>query len=224
MSLFSDRRVVIGVGALAAVGVGVAVALGLGRGDREDPPPPASKGGLEVEVGDNSARGQLDPTKPLRCFVDGKFVGIETLTRCAERNGVAAQALDVGLDETGEVAAATDQIQLAPLPDIEVADVTAPPSIQLPDVSETGPFGPGGSEASCMKHGPQGWSVVSENATVGTCVSLLFDGRCEEPGAAQYGRWGEQTVRLVVGKVEIAPDGKTFQTFKDRPDCPVPAI
>ena len=36
----------------------------------------------------------------------GQFVGEFTLAECARRNGVATDALDVGIDETGALAAA----------------------------------------------------------------------------------------------------------------------
>jgi hypothetical protein len=47
-------------------------------------------------------------------------------------------------------------------------------------------------------------------------VQLLFTGRCESPGSASYGRWNGQTVRLVTGRVEIAPDGATFRTLVEQ--------
>jgi hypothetical protein len=225
-----DQRLVIGLGALAAVVVGVGAAVFLTRGD-EGPkaPPPASEGGLQVDVGETQ-RASLDPAKPLRCFVKGEFVGVQTLAQCAERNGVAAQALDVGLDETGAVAAAVDQ-PLQPLPGpIQVAEGGAPP-VNIPPVPNLGPVGgstpaAGGSQAAwgpCMRHGSYGWTTVSQSAPLSVCVNLLFDGRCEPEGGATYGRWGEQTVRLVTGKIEIAPDGKTFSTLVEQgPDCLIP--
>ena len=79
MSGLQDRRVVLGLGALAAVAVGGVAALMLGRGEAPSTtPPPASEGGLQIEVGENQ-RATLDPSKPLRCFVDGKFVGLAPL-------------------------------------------------------------------------------------------------------------------------------------------------
>lgn len=230
MSGLADRRLLIGLGGLAAVGLGAAVAIGLTRGDRSEPaPPPAAEGGLQVEVGEN-ARASLDPAKPLRCFVDGEFVGMQTLSACARKNGVAAQSLDVGLDETGAVAAAVDQ-PLAPLPPpVDVAE--APPAAApLPPAPEIGPAATSGQPqggaafSECMGYGRYGWSVVSQSAPLGVCVNLLFDGRCEQPGGAQYGRWGEQTVRLVPGKVEIAEDGRTFRTLAEQgPNCAIPRI
>ena len=49
---------------------------------------------------------KLDPKRPLRCFVGGQFVGELPLAVCAQRNGVATGALDVGLDQAGALAAA----------------------------------------------------------------------------------------------------------------------
>jgi hypothetical protein len=233
MSGLRDRRVVIGLGGLAAVGIGVAAALAINGDKSPAPPPPAAEGGLQVEIGETQ-RASLDPAKPLRCFVNGKFVGLETLSVCAGKNGVAAQALDVGLDETGELAAATD-VDLAPLPPVDVAAETPSPIPEpalapLPDLGPVGPTqtaasGRQGAFGSCIAHGPNGWTTVSEAAPLGVCVTLLFDGRCELPGNARYGRWGEQTVRLVPGKVEIAADGQTFATLvTQNQNCTIPSI
>lgn len=227
MAGLSDQRVVIGVGALAAVMVGAGAAYMLTRGDAAPAsPPPAAEGGLQVEVKEG-ARAALDPAQPLRCFVDGAFVGMATLADCAQRNGVAAQALDVGLDETGAVAAAVNQ-PLQPLPPpMQTADAGPGSAAGRPPAGRgaDGPQPAGGAAAwgPCLKHGSYGWSTVSQSAPLSVCVNLLFDGRCEPEGAATYGRWGEQTVRLVTGKVEIAPDGKTFTTLVEQgPDCMLP--
>lgn len=225
-----------GLGALVAVGVGAALAFNLSRGGEPATPPPAAQGGLQIEIGETQ-RAALDPAKPLRCFVDGKFVGLQTLSACAERNGVAAQALDVGLDATGELAAATT-VPLQPAPPVDVAAETPSPVADpalapLPDLGPVGPGAPAqvaaaggrGQMGSCISHGPNGWTTLSEAAPLGVCVTLLFDGRCEQPGNARYGRWGEQTVRLVPGKVEIAADGQTFATLVQQgQNCTVPPI
>jgi hypothetical protein len=236
MSVLQDRRVVLGLGAVTAIAVGAAVALGLGRGDAEpSAPPPAAEGGLKIEIGETE-RAALDPAKPLRCFVDGKFVGLQTLTACAERNGVAAQALDVGLDATGALVAAAEA-PAAATPAVDVAAdttvTTAAPETPspLPDLGPLGPTpagaagAPRGQLASCISHGPNGWTTVSEAAPLGLCVTLLFDGRCQLPGNALYGRWGQQTVRVVPGKVEIAQDGQTFNTLAvQNENCTIPSI
>lgn len=221
-------------GGFAAVALGAAAAYGVGRSRGPTTPPPASVGGLQVEVGENT-RASLDPAKPLRCFVDGKFVGLETLTVCAGKNGVAAQALDVGLDATGELAAATD-VPLDPLPAVDVAaetpsPVAAPALEPLPElgpvggVQTTSSNGAASTASPCISHGPNGWTTVSEAAPLGQCVMLLFDGRCQTPGNALYGRWGDQTVRVVPGKVEISADGQTFTTLANQgQNCTIPPI
>src|SRR4051794_38505918 len=96
-ALLQDRRVLLGLGAALALalGMGAAVLMSLDRAPAQAPP--ASQGGLVVQTGrdDNVT---LDQKRPLRCFVDGKFVGELTLDECAKRNGVASGALDVGVD------------------------------------------------------------------------------------------------------------------------------
>jgi hypothetical protein len=48
------------------------------------------------------------------------------------------------------------------------------------------------------------------------CVRLLFDGHCEKPGGAAYGRWGPQTLRLVPGAVEISSDNRDFRPLVEQ--------
>jgi hypothetical protein len=102
---------------------------------------PASQAGLIVEQGrDDDTR--LDPARPIRCFVEGQFAGEITLTECARRNGVATGALDVGVDETGALAASGSAgTMLTPLPppkeQIVEAEATLPP-VQQPAPSPSG--------------------------------------------------------------------------------------
>jgi hypothetical protein len=59
--------------------------------------------------------------------------------------------------------------------------------------------------------------------TLSACVQTLFAGRCERPGDASYGRWGQETIRLVPGKVEISGDNRTFHTLVEQgPGCSLP--
>ena len=98
----TDRRGLLVAGGVAALvaGLGLAFVI-MSRDDGSSRPPPASQGGLVVQATRTEDDGKLDPSRPLRCFVSGQFVGELTLAQCAERNGVATGALDVGLDETG---------------------------------------------------------------------------------------------------------------------------
>ena len=99
-----DNRLLIAIGAGLAVVAAVVIALLVSGGrDRNPAPPPAAQGGLTVDVADAP---ELNTTRELRCFVDGQYVGMATLTDCARRNGLATDALDVGIDETGALAAA----------------------------------------------------------------------------------------------------------------------
>ncbi len=107
MDLMQDRRVVLMIGGGLAILLGAGIAIGIMMRDHgSSAPPPASRGGLVVETGTDDQT--LDPARPLRCFVGGQFVGMATLADCAKKNGVATRALDVGVDATGALAAASD--------------------------------------------------------------------------------------------------------------------
>ena len=50
-------------------------------------------------------------------------------------------------------------------------------------------------------------------------------GRCVKPGEAAYGRWGEETLRLVPRRVEASSDNRTFRPLVDQgANCTTPAI
>src|SRR6185437_13961739 len=94
MEFLKDQRVIVLGGAGVALVLGVAVAWVIfSHSQAPAGPPPASQGGLVVVSGrDDDAK--LDPKRPLRCFVNGQFVGELPLAVCAQRNGVATGALD----------------------------------------------------------------------------------------------------------------------------------
>jgi hypothetical protein len=94
-----------------ALAFGVALlAAACGRGDKAPPPPTNTL--LKVETGTQT---KLDPESALRCFVHGQFVGMQTPTDCAQKNGVPPGALDVGLDQSGSLAAGGSDAHLVPL-------------------------------------------------------------------------------------------------------------
>ena len=99
MGLMQDRRAVLVIGGGLAIVLGAGIAVGIMMRDHgSNAPPPASQAGLVVETGTDDQA--LDPARPLRCFVGGQFVGMATLADCANKNGVATRALDVGVDST----------------------------------------------------------------------------------------------------------------------------
>ena len=215
-----DRRGLLVAGGLVALvaGLGLAFAI-VARDDGSSRPPPASQGGLVVQATRPEDDGKLDPSRPLRCFVSGQFVGELTLAQCAERNGVATGALDVGLDETGALAAAdVAGTVLTPLPPQDVQPVNpTPPVAAEPSVTPV-------AIATCWRYSREGWRAVGDMGR-GACVSNLFGGQCEDRGQAMYGRWGEQTVRLVTGRVEISSDNRRFRTLAEQgPGCSLPRM
>lgn len=214
MAAPKDRRLLLTVGGglvvlvLAAGGAWLAV-----RGDRGPrPPPPASTSGPVVQMG-RSDDAKVDPHKPLRCFVNGQLVGLETLSDCARQNGVATEALDVGVDQTGALAAANQPgSALTPLPPAESAEA----AVSAAETSAPAPSAPVGE---CWRYAAGGWRRVGDGLALGACVQLLFAGHCEKPGGASYGRWMGQTVRLVPHRVEISSDNKTFRPVTDQSDA-----
>ncbi len=234
-AILRDRRVAIALagGALAFVAVlGILVGLlthGHKPASAEDGQPPAPKS-LQVEIGKDDPG--LDPSRPLRCFVGGRFVGMVTLKECAEQNGVSAGALDVGLDPSGDIAAATsDASVLQPLPSAPqppppgeaapaAAPAPAPAAPALPvQTAERRQLG------ACWRYAGD-WRKIADAMSLDACVQALYAGQCERPGDADYGRWDGDTLRLVTGRVERSSDNRTFRSLvKQAPgECAIPHL
>ncbi|WP_372786390.1 hypothetical protein [Phenylobacterium sp.] len=221
MDFLKDRRIVLVLaGAVVALLAGLAIAWALVGGHRGEatPPSPASQAGLVIDSAD-VADGRMDPTKPLRCFVAGQPVGELTLAECAKRNGVSTDALDVGVDPTGALAAADPAgAVLTPLPPPQARSAdeapaeAAPAPVALPQVVS-------GSPGACWRYAEGQWRKLPAEMALGACAQTLFSGRCERAGEAAYGRWREQTLRLVAGRVEISTDNHSFRTLIDQPGC-----
>jgi hypothetical protein len=47
------------------------------------------------------------------------------------------------------------------------------------------------------------------------CVQALFAGRCPSSDDADYGRWGDQTLKLAAGRLQISPNNRDFTTLVD---------
>ncbi|WP_293898465.1 hypothetical protein [Phenylobacterium sp.] len=216
------RLPLIAVGGVVALFAGLGIAWALVSGDRgSKTAPAASEAGLVI---DSSGAGdaRIDPGKPLRCFVQGRFAGELSLRECARRNGVATDALDVGLDQTGALAAADQAGQtLTPLPPVQEQPPAPEALAAAPETTEPAPALAAGGGA-CWRHGGGRWRRLAD-MDLNACVQALFAGRCEKPGGATYGRFGQQTLRLVTGKVEVSDDNKSFRTLILQPaDCSLP--
>jgi hypothetical protein len=231
MDILKDRRVILAGGAVLALAAGLLVAAVMSaRHGAARLAPPASQAGLVVQTGrDDDIR--LDSKRPLRCFVGGQFAGELTLGECARRNGVATGALDVGLDPSGALAASgAVSTDITPLPPQTVTPLTEPgPAAAPANVSaENGlarplPDNVGAPAGLCLRYAPGGWSRIGAGMSLAACVQALYGGRCERLGGAAYGRWGDRTLRLTPGRVEISSNNRDFHTLVEQsPDCAVP--
>src|SRR5690606_19394263 len=140
--------------------------------------------------------------------------------------GVATSALDVGLDATGALAAAPTAA-FAPPPALPVE-----PTVEIAPVddaaSPTEPARPAPASSSataCLRHTGSEWRAISNGMSLGACVQALYAGTCVRPGEAQYGRWGDTTLRLVPRRVEQSNDNNRFRTLaqQDR-NCQFPEL
>ena len=223
MDFLKDRRVLLAGGGALALLAGILIAVLLMKGAKAPiEAPPASRAGLIVETGRDDDT-KLDPARPLRCFVGGQFVGETTLAECAKKNGVATGALDVGVDETGALAAADQAgMVLTPLPPpaatAPIVPVAPPVTSPAPTVVATTPL------AACWRYSGAEWRRLPGDITLNACAQQLFAGKCEKPGGATYGRWGDETLRLVPGRVEASFDNRSFHTVIEQgSSCSIPA-
>jgi hypothetical protein len=225
---FQNRNVVLALGAGLAVLAGVVIAFLLAGKDKTPPGPPADKGSLSVDVAEAPT---LDPTRKLRCYVNGQFVGETSLADCAQKNGVSAQSLDVGLDESGALVAA-QTASLAPPPVLPPPPVIEDANDDPAAVEDTRPTQQADNSASefeiaptqvsgsaCLRFTGGDWRQLSPGTSLDTCKRLLFEGQCVRPGEANYGRWGDTTLRLVPGRIEQSSDNRRFRTVERRPSC-----
>lgn len=226
MSALQDRRVLIAVGAAAALLLAILIGIFVSRSHRPDAAkgPDVAPPGLQIEQGQADSR--TTSTKPLRCFVGGQFVGMETVADCAKKNGVSAQALDVGLDPaTGQVTAASGTLAppLQPMPAAAAAD--APPDTKPTVAAAAAAPISNATPGDCLRYTPDGWRSAGLGISLGQCARTLFDGRCEHAGEAVYGRWGSNTLRLVPGRVEMSPDNRNFHPLvqQNPQDCSLPS-
>jgi len=225
-----QKRVLwLGAGALVAVVIAIGLAMIMSSGHKDDKRMNDEPTGLQFNVAEASA--SMDSKKPLRCYVNGAEVGDMTLEECAQKNGVAAQKLDVGLDDNGNMTAAPTG-SLAPVPTAPTsaaanakAPADAAPAGDSGEVVPATPAAATGPAAACLRFNGGEWNKLSDGLTLGQCVQLLYDGRCVSPGSAQYGRWGDKTLRLVPHRVEQSDDNSNFRTLVEQGQgCQVPTV
>ena len=210
MRLPTDNRTILALGAGLAVIAAVVLALIFGAGGKGPvEAPPAAKGGLNIDLAEAPT---LEPTRELRCFVNGQFVGMATLADCARQNGLATEALDVGIDQTGAPAAFVAPPGPPPVDPLEFSTIDAQPLPTEP-VEPAKPVEPQRVGSACMRHTGSDWRTLSPNMSLGACVQALYAGTCVRPGEAQYGRWGDTTLRLVPRRVEQSSDNSRFTTL-----------
>jgi len=219
MEWLQDRRLLLTIGGgVLALLISIAVAIAITHhGQQPQTPPPASVGGLVVQMGPPQDT-KLDPKSPLRCFVNGQFVGMATLADCAKQNGVSTKALDVGIDPNGALAAGGEpSVNVAPLPPSDMPP--ADPNAAVDQTVQTPTGGVRGAVGDCLRYGGAGWRKAGDGVTLSACVQVLFAGHCEKAGGASYGRWAGQTLRLVPHRVESSSDNMNFHPVVDQSDA-----
>lgn len=230
MQFPKDNRVILAVGAGLAILAAIVLALVFGGSRQPASPtgPTDEPGGLQVDLADAPA---LEPTRELRCFVDGQFIGMATLSDCARRNGLATDALDVGLDETGNLAAAPTASFAPPpaLPAKAMAGMDDPAATIDPAGDGTAtPSEPRVERVSgtpCLRFTGSEWRQISADMSLNQCVQSLYAGTCVRPGDAQYGRHGTLTLRLVPRRVEQSNDNARFRILADQDrNCQFPGL
>jgi hypothetical protein len=232
MQFPKDNRVILAIGAAVAILAAVILALIFGgKKDKAEAPPVDRPAGLQVDLAEAPS---LEPTRELRCFVDGQFVGMATLADCARRNGLATDGLDVGLDASGNLAAAPTA-SFSPPPELPTSEVTdlntdlggdeAPLPEKPGSPPRREPQEQAASGAPCLRYAGSEWRQVSADMTLSQCVQALYSGTCVSPGDAQYGQHGGLTLRLVPRRVEQSNDNSRFRILAEQDrNCQFPSL
>ncbi len=236
MSWLRDRRVLAGLGAAIALLLAVAAALLLGRSPRSSEPTPPTEstnitgstaGGLKVEMG---KAPKVESDTSVRCFVNGQFVGTQSAADCAQKNGVKPGGLDVGLDQSGAIAAGGGDTHLQPLANGDGGDQDDSSSGDAASDDPTVPAArtgfASGPPAECRRYAAGGWRSTGQGVSLDACVHSLFDGRCPVPGQVVYGRWGGLTLRDSPGRIDASSNNRDFSPLAPQypADCSIPPL
>ena len=108
-----------------------------------------------------------------------------------------------------------------PLPPTAGKAEEAAPAIEPPPLAAASQAAAGPPDL-CWRYAGGQWRRLPNEMPLGACAQTLFAGRCERAGDAAYGRWAQQTLRLVPGRVEISSDNRSFRPLMDQPGCPPP--
>ena len=237
MSWLNDRRTLTGLGAAAAVVLAVGAALLLGRTPHSSEPAPPTEstnitgsaaGGLKVEMG---KAPKLESDTSVRCFVNGQFVGMQTAADCAQKNGVKPGGLDVGLDQSGAIAAGGGDTHLKPLAKSDANEDDTPD--QVADQAQDDPTAPAGRSgfaagppAQCRRYAAGSWREAGQGVSLDACVHTLFDGRCPPAGQVVYGRWAGLTLRASPGRIDASSNNRDFSPLAPQypADCSIPPL
>jgi hypothetical protein len=247
MSWLNDRRVLAGLGGAVVLVLAVGAASLLSRSPRSpgDASLPANttdssnitgsgSGGLKVEMG---KAPKVEADTSVRCFVKGQFVGMQSAADCAQKNGVAPGGLDVGLDQSGAIAAAAGggDTHLQPLAnsqddsagadssdDDDRSTQTASADPTTPSVRDYADAPP----AECRRYVAGAWRPGGEPVSLDSCVHVLFDGRCPPAGQVVYGRWGGLTLRDSPGRIDASTNNRDFSPLAPQypADCSIPSL
>ena len=184
----------------------------------------------------------------MRCFVNGQFVGMETAAACAQKNGVAPGALDVGLDQSGAIAAGGGDTRLQPISnatgaddagddadDDHRADAADPQASKVADADA-------GASAATPRAGAARLCRHAAGGLQGLCAGRLAQRRPRgragrlrahpvrwplPPTAGQvvYGHWGALTLRAAPGRIDVSRDNRSFTALAPQypADCSIPS-
>jgi hypothetical protein len=219
MNALQDRRVIAALGGVVVLLLAILIgAFALhSRKPKGEAIPTTAANGLQIDQA--QADNHANAGKPVRCFVNGQFVGMQTVADCAQKNGVASQALDVGLDPaTGAVTNPSGS--LAPPP----APAVAPQAPAQEAEAETPAPAPATPSGVCLRYTGDGWRAAGSGVSAGQCARILYEGRCARAGEAIYGRWNDQTLRLITGQVQMSGDNRNFHALMPQgQDCSLPS-
>ena len=222
MNALQDRRVIAALGGVIVLLLALLIGVFVLRSHRKDeapfrPPPAACRSSRD--------RRTTAPAPASRCAASwaASSSAWRRWATARRRTEVASQALDVGLDPaTGAVTNPSGS--LAPPPAAPAAPVASSAPSQEADADEGGSQQPAVPAGECLRYNGDGWRAAGTGVTVGQCVRTLYEGRCARPGEAVYGRWGQQTLRLIPGRVEMSGDNRNFHPLMQQgADCSLPS-